>query len=145
MVDSASIEVNRRARRAKTDRLDALKLVLHAGAGLFRGASSLERGPGAHHRDGGRAPGQSRADGADAGSDAARQSDARLAGDVGVRSAGASADHGWWTTVRDWTGARAAGRSASAGWRAPRRAARGLGAQIAGARRAAAGRRWPRR
>ena len=27
VVDSASIEVNRRARRAKTDRLDALKLV----------------------------------------------------------------------------------------------------------------------
>src|SRR5205814_8964095 len=27
IVDSASIEVNRRARRAKTDRLDALKLV----------------------------------------------------------------------------------------------------------------------
>ena len=28
IVDSASIEVNRRARRAKTDRLDAVKLVL---------------------------------------------------------------------------------------------------------------------
>ena len=28
VVDSASIEVNRRARRAKTDRLDALKLVM---------------------------------------------------------------------------------------------------------------------
>ena len=34
VVDSASIEVNRRARRAKTDRLDALKLVHDAGAGL---------------------------------------------------------------------------------------------------------------
>jgi transposase len=31
VVDSASIEVNRRARRAKTDRLDALKLVMMVG------------------------------------------------------------------------------------------------------------------
>jgi transposase len=36
VVDSASIEVNRRARRAKTDRLDALKAGDDAGARLLR-------------------------------------------------------------------------------------------------------------
>ena len=35
VVDSASIEVSRRARRAKTDRLDALEVGAHAGAGCL--------------------------------------------------------------------------------------------------------------
>jgi transposase len=46
VVDSASIEVNRRFRRAKTDRLD----VGQAGAccsGITRGAEGVERGAGA--------------------------------------------------------------------------------------------------
>ena len=90
VVDSASIEVNRRARRAKTDRLDALKLVRMLVRVCLRRAARVERSARA---DGGRrsgAAGESRADGADAGADAADQSDARLAGDVGGRAAGAA-------------------------------------------------------
>src|SRR5204863_7613481 len=47
VVDSASIEVNRRARRTKTDRLDALKLVrmLVRGCGGERGVWSEVRVP----------------------------------------------------------------------------------------------------
>ena len=51
VVDSASIEVNRRKRRAKSDRLDAVKLVEHVDAlaqrrekGLVRGSSSFGGG-----------------------------------------------------------------------------------------------------
>ena len=47
MVDSASIEVNRRARRAKTDRLDALKLVRMLVRVCVRRAARVERGAGA--------------------------------------------------------------------------------------------------
>jgi transposase len=55
VVDSSSIEVDRRARRAKTDRLDAAKLIsmlLRYWAGEREG--SLERGPRAHAGAGGR-------------------------------------------------------------------------------------------
>ena len=71
VVDSSSIEVNRRARRTKTDRLDALKLVrcwcgsAAASARVWREV----RVPTA--ADGGGAASESRADGADAGADAA--------------------------------------------------------------------------
>ena len=85
VVDSASIEVNRRARRAKTDRLDALKLVrmlVRVCCGERRVWSEVRVPTVA---DEGRAPGQSRAHGLDAGADAAGESDARLAGDVGRR------------------------------------------------------------
>ena len=71
---------------------------------VLRGAARVERSAGADGGGGGGAPGESRADGADAGADAAGQSDARLAGDVG-RGAAARRAAGWWTTVRDWAGA----------------------------------------
>ena len=80
----------------------------------------MERGPGAERGGRSGAPGESRADGVDAGADAARESDARLAGDVGVRAAGAPARR----LVDD--GARLGGRGVA-----------GRGASAAGARRGA--------
>ena len=76
-----------------------------AGAGLLRRAAGVARGAGADGGGRGGAPGESRADGADAGADAADQSDARLAGDVGLRAAARAATGAWWTAVRDWAGA----------------------------------------
>ena len=75
-----------------------------AGAGVLRRAEGVERSARPDGGGGGGAPGQSRADGVDAGADAADQSNARLAGDVGVRAA-ARRQRGWWTAVRDWAGA----------------------------------------
>ena len=46
VVDAASIEVNRRARRAKTDRLDALKLVMMLGGGRRCRAKCKRGSPG---------------------------------------------------------------------------------------------------
>ena len=83
VVDSASIEVNRRARRAKTDRLDALETGADVGPRRLRRAEGVERSAGADGGGRSGAPGESRADSVDAGSDAAGQSDARVAGDVG--------------------------------------------------------------
>ena len=76
VVDSASIEVNRRARRTKTDRIDALKLVHDAGARVPRASAACGRGAGAECGGGSGAARQSGADGADAGADAAAESDA---------------------------------------------------------------------
>ena len=45
VVDAASIEVNRRKRRAKSDRLDVAKLVTHAHPLASRREEALERGP----------------------------------------------------------------------------------------------------
>ena len=104
VVDSASIEVNRRARRAKTDRLDALKLVM-----------MLVRACGGEKRVWSEVRVPSVAD------EAARQvSRERLAltqdqtrlvnqmrGWLATWGATLPARRrdGWWTTVRDWAGA----------------------------------------
>ena len=84
VVDSASIEVNRRARRTKTDRIDALKLVMmlvRVCCGEPRGVAG---GPGAVRGCGGGAAWEPRAHGAGAGADAVAESDRQLAGDVRV-------------------------------------------------------------
>ena len=107
VVDSASIEVNRRARRAKTDRLDALKLVRMLVRVCCRRTARVERSACAERGRRSRAPGQPRADGLDAGADATGQSAARLAGHVGVPPAGATARR----VVDD--GARLGGRAAA--------------------------------
>ena len=64
VVDSASIEVSQRQRRAKTDRLDARKLVTMLVRSVAA-SSGYERCAGAHHGGGSRAPGESGADGVD--------------------------------------------------------------------------------
>src|SRR6266849_1123849 len=61
-----------------------------AGASLLGGASGVERSARAERGGGGRAPGQSRADGADARADASDQSTEGLAGDVGRHAAATS-------------------------------------------------------
>ena len=71
VVDSASIEVNRRARRTKTDRIDALKLVMMLVRACDGEPRVWQRGAGAERGGGGGAPRESRADGPDAGADAA--------------------------------------------------------------------------
>lgn len=104
VVDSSSIEVNRRRRRAKTDRLDALKLVMmlvrvwSGEAGVWRevrvptvaaeAARSVSRERTALTQDRTRLVNQQRGWLATWG--------ARLPG---------RRREGWWTTVRDWAGA----------------------------------------
>src|SRR5713226_8366887 len=61
-----------------------------AGARLLGGAAGVERSARAERGGGGRAPGQSRADGADARADASDQSTEGLAGDVGRHAAATS-------------------------------------------------------
>ena len=107
VVDSASIEVNRRARRTKTDRIDALKLVMMlvrvccGEPRVFAEVRVPSRG------GGGGAASESRADGAGAGADAAAQSDRQLAGDVRLPRGGADASAGrrGGPAARDWADA----------------------------------------
>ena len=97
VVDSASIEVNRRARRAKTDRLDALKLVMMlvrvcSGDG-GSGPRSACRRPRPRRRGIGAASAPRWP-----GADAAAQSDRGLAGDGGAPRDRADAQQAaWWT------------------------------------------------
>jgi transposase len=104
VVDSASIEVNRRARRAKTDRLDALKLVrmlvrvahgerrvwseVHVPTMAQEAARHVSRERTALTREQTRLINQMRGWLATCGAAWARQRPS-----------------GWWTTVRDWAGA----------------------------------------
>jgi transposase len=106
VVDSASIEVNRRARRTKTDRIDACKLVtmlVRAGAGE-RAVWREVRVP---------------SEAAEAARQVSRERSAlveertRLTNQMGSWlaswgchvSARARARAGWWTSARDWQGA----------------------------------------
>ena len=130
VVDSASIEVNRRARRAKTDRLDALKLVrmlVRVCCGERRVWSEV-RVPSVADEAARQVSRERTA--LDAGADAAGQSDARLAGDVGVRAAGAAAAAGGGRRCAIGRARRCRPRC-KRGWRAPRRAGTRLEAQIA--------------
>ena len=104
VVDSASIEVNRRARRAKTDRLDALKLVrmlVRVGAGE-RGVWSEVRVP-TVAEEAARQVSRERT--------ALTQDQTRLVNQMRgwLATWGASLParrrDGWWTRVRDWAGA----------------------------------------
>jgi transposase len=104
VVDSASIEVNRRARRAKTDRLDALKLVM-----------MLVRACWGEHRVWNEVRVPSVA--AEAARQVSRertaltQEQTRLTNQLKgwLATWGATLPRrrpsGWWTTVRDWAGA----------------------------------------
>jgi transposase len=104
VVDSASIEVNRRARRAKTDRLDALKLVrmlVRAWAGE-RGVWSEVRVP-TVAEEAARQVSRERS--------ALTQEQTRLVNQLrgwlatwGARLPGRRRE-GWWRHVRDWAGA----------------------------------------
>ena len=104
VVDSASIEVNRRARRAKTDRLDALKLVrmlVRVCGGERRVWSEVRVPPAA----------------AEAARQVSRERTALTADQTRLinQMRGCVATWGcawprrrplgWWTTVRDWAGA----------------------------------------
>jgi transposase len=104
VVDSASIEVNRRARRAKTDRLDALKLV-----SMLVRVCQGERGVWQEVRvptlaeEAARQVSRERT--------ALTQEQTRLINQMrgwlatwGCALPARRAD-GWWTTVRDWSGA----------------------------------------
>jgi transposase len=104
VVDSASIEVNRRARRAKTDRLDAVKLarlLVRVCAGE-RGVWSEVRVPAAAV-EAARQVSRERT--------ALTQEQTRLRNQLGGWLAvwGCAVPSrrppGWWTTVRDWAGA----------------------------------------
>jgi transposase len=105
VVDSSSIEVNRRSRRAKSDRIDAVKLVrlLARVCAGDRGAWSEVRVPSAaaeaaRHRSRERT--------------ALTAEQTRLRNQIGswLATAGARvstrgrAQAGWWTSVRDWAG-----------------------------------------
>jgi transposase len=106
VVDSASIEVNRRARRTKTDRLDALKLVtmlVRVCQGESRAWSEV------------RVP-SAAAEAARHGSrerTTLRQEQTRLQNQIGswLATCGGRVSRrlrrqpGWWTAVRDWAGA----------------------------------------
>ena len=84
VVDSASIEVNRRQRRAKSDGLDARKLLtmlLRYDAGEAKVWSVVR---GAHGRGGRPTPAAPRVAHVEAGADAGREPDARLVGESGV-------------------------------------------------------------
>lgn len=129
VVDSASIEVNRRARRAKTDRLDALKLVrmlVRVCAGE-RGVWSEVRVP-TVAAEAARQVSRERT--------ALTQDQTRLVNQLRgwLATWGASLParrrDGWWTRVRDWAGAalpaEVQGRLARADGRL-----RGIEAQIA--------------
>ena len=91
----------------------------HAGAGVCRRASRVERGTGPDSGGRSGAPGESRTDGADAGSDAARQSDAGLARDLG-RDAADVAELAVGGCVCAIGRARPCRRKCKRGWRAPR-------------------------
>ena len=104
VIDSASIEVNRRARRAKTDRLDALKLatmLVRACCGERQVWHEVRVPPVAD--EAARQVSRERTD--------LRQEQTRVRNQVGswlatwgcVVSAGRP--QMWWTTVRDWAGA----------------------------------------
>lgn len=104
VVDSASIEVNRRARRAKTDRLDALKLVMM----LVRVCWGERRVWSEVHvpsvaDEAARQVSRERA--------ALTQEQTRLINQLrgGLATWGSALPSrrraGWWTTVRDWAGA----------------------------------------
>jgi transposase len=104
VVDSASIEVNRRARRAKTDRLDALKLVMR----LVRVCWGERRVWSEVHvpsvaDEAARQVSRERA--------ALTQEQTRLINQLrgGLATWGSALPSrrraGWWTTVRDWAGA----------------------------------------
>ena len=132
VVDSASIEVNRRARRAKTDRLDALKLVrmlVRVCGGERRVWSEVRVPPAA--AEAARQVSRERT-ALTAGSDAAHQSDARVCGDVGVCVAAPAAPRlvddgarlGWRGVAGVRASAAGAGGLAAAG---ARRADRGVG------------------
>lgn len=104
VVDSASIEVNRRARRAKTDRLDALKLVamlVRVCYGEQRVWSEVRVPPVA--AEAARQVSRERT--------ALTQEQTRLINQMRgwLATWGAALPrqrpHGWWTTVRDWAGA----------------------------------------
>jgi transposase len=104
VVDSASIEVNRRARRAKTDRLDALKLVqmlVRVGYGE-RGVWSEVRVP---------TPTEEAARQVSRERTALTQEQTRLVNQMrgGLATWGCVLPRhrpsGWWTTLRDWAGA----------------------------------------
>ena len=104
VVDSASIEVNRRARRAKTDRLDALKLVrmlIRVCCGE-RGVWSEVRVPSVAD-EAARQVSRERTDLTDDQTRLVNQMRGWLAtwgATLPSRRRGA-----WWTTVRDWAGA----------------------------------------
>jgi transposase len=129
VVDSASIEVNRRARRAKTDRLDALKLVR-----MLVRVCSGERGVWSEVRvptvatEAARQVSRERT--------ALTQDQTRLVNQMrgwlatwGARLP--SRRHGaWWTTVRDWAGGSLPAEVQARLARAAQRLA-GLAAQIA--------------
>jgi transposase len=104
VVDSASIEVNRRARRAKTDRLDALKLVrmLVRVCQGERGVWSEVRVP-TVAQESGRQVSRERTSLCQDQTRLVNQLRGWLAtwGCALPRQRGA----GWWTTVRDWAGA----------------------------------------
>lgn len=103
VVDSASIEVNRRARRAKTDRLDALKLVRMLVRVCYgeRRVWSEVRVP-TVAEEAARQVSRERT--------ALTQDQTRLLNAMGgcLATWGASLpsrrDDGWWTRVRDWAG-----------------------------------------
>src|SRR5437870_7700653 len=94
IVDSSSIEVNRRLRRAKSDRPDARKLLRDAAAVPRRGAEGLERGARAHGGTGGSAPAASRAPDLEAGTHAGGESDQRPSHDPGYRAAAGNRHRG---------------------------------------------------
>lgn len=128
VVDSASIEVNRRARRAKTDRLDALKLVrmlVRVGLGEHRVWSEVQVPSVAD--EAARQVSRERT--------ALTQEQTRLVNQMrgwlatwGCRLP-ARRPAGWWTTVRDWAGAPLPGTVQARLARAATRLA-GLEAQI---------------
>ena len=137
VVDSASIEVNRRARRAKTDRLDALKLVRML-VRVWCGEQGRVAGSAGPDGGGGEcAARESRADGVDQGTDAPGGAAAQLADDLG-RGAAVAARAG---VVDD--GPRLGGRAVAGGGASPRGtgggAPAGASAAVDGARGAAAG------
>jgi transposase len=129
VVDSASIEVNRRARRAKTDRLDALKLVqmlVRVGHGERRVWSEV-RVPSVAD-EAARHVSRERT--------ALTQDHTRLVNQMrgwlatwGCRWPSRRRE-GWWTTVRDWAGAALPAEVQARLARAAARLA-GLDAQIA--------------
>lgn len=129
VVDSASIEVNRRARRAKTDRLDALKLVrmLVRVCGGERGVWSEVRVPSVAD-EAARHVSRERT--------ALTQDQTRLVNQMRgwLATWGATLPahrrDGWWTRVRDWAGAALPRAVQSRVARAEQRLA-GIAAQIA--------------
>ena len=84
VVDSASIEVNRRQRRAKSDGLDARKLVTMAGTPVPCGrVAGMERGADPHGRAGRSATAASRIANVETGPGPREESDPRVIGNPG--------------------------------------------------------------